>query len=240
LAKIVLVCLRNPSPEASARVQARLKDFIDSLCPDHLVPAVPILATDGQGLHVGVFNPAEPAAIHGCSAYAGWLQDAVQAWWRPGTPAPTGSFALLRGNASTVEALADFAASRTVWIAQTDEIFIASTTQRAIPHFLGSFETNPQAIAWMLSAGTLGPFAGWDRRARPLAPGGLARLDRLRWSLSIREPSDRVLRGSCTGSHARGPSLAIARRNAREPRPRFLALGVAAVRGIPTAAPSCC
>jgi len=170
-------------------VQARLKDFIDSLCPDHLVPAVPILATDGQGLHVGVFNPAEPAAIHGCSAYAGWLQDAVQAWWRPGTPAPTGSFALLRGNASTVEALADFAASRTVWIAQTDEIFIASTTQRAIPHFLGSFETNPQAIAWMLSAGTLGPFAGWDRRARPLAPGGLARLDRLRWSLSIREPS---------------------------------------------------
>jgi len=189
LAKIVLVCLRNPSAEASARVQRTLQGFLASLCPDNLVPADPVITSDGRGLHLGVFNPAEPTAIHECSAYAGWLKDAVQDWWLPGSPAPTGSFALLRGSATTVEALADFAASRTVWTAHTDEIFIASTSQRAIPLFLGSFETNPRAIAWMLSAGTLGPSAGWDRRARPLAPGGSARLDRSRWTLVIREPS---------------------------------------------------
>jgi hypothetical protein len=188
LAKIVLVCLRNPSAEASARVQHALQGFLDSLCPDNLVPADPIVTSDGHGLHLGVFNPAEPAAIHDCSAYVGWLKYAARTWWLPGGPAPTGSFALLRAGASSVEALTDFAASRTVWIAHTDEVFIASTSQRAVPLFLGSFETNPHAIAWMLSAGTLGPSSGWDRRARPLAPGGSARLDRARWTLTFREP----------------------------------------------------
>jgi hypothetical protein len=139
-------------------------------------------------MFLGVYNPADASAVHDCSAYSGWLENGHESWWRPGAPAPSGTYALLRGNASTVEALADYAASRTIWIAQTDEIFIASTSQRAIPYFLGSFEPNPAAIAWMLSAGTLGPSAGWDRRARPLGPDGSARLERASWRLTIREP----------------------------------------------------
>ena len=118
----------------------------------------------------------------------GWLEHGQEPWWRPGAPAPSGSYAMLRANATTVEALADYAASRTIWIAQSDEVFIASTSQRAIPFFLGSFQPNPTAMAWMLSAGTLGPSAGWDRRARPLGPDGTARLDRARWQLTVREP----------------------------------------------------
>lgn len=188
MAKIVVVCLRNPAPAGTADVANRLRRFLASLCPDNLTPAKPIISTDGRGMFLGVHNPADPSAVHDCSAYSGWLENGHESWWRPGAPAPSGTYALLRGNAGTVEALADYAASRTIWIAQTDDIFIASTSQRAIPYFLGSFEPNPAAIAWMLSAGTLGPSAGWDRRAHPLGPDGSARLERANWRLTIREP----------------------------------------------------
>lgn len=188
LAKIVLVCLRDPSPEASARIQRGLHRFLSTLCPDNLTPADPVVASDGRGLFLGVFNPADPAARHDCSAFAGWLADSQDTWWRMGAQAPSGSYAMFRSAPAAVELLADAAASRTIWLARTDDLFVASTSQRAIPWFLGSFEPNPMARAWMLSCGTLGPANGWDRRARPLAPGGRATLDRMRWRLTIQEP----------------------------------------------------
>jgi len=188
VAKIVLVCYRNAASAESADAPRRLKSFLASLCPDNLSPVEPAIASDGKGLLLGVFNPADPATIHGCSAYSGWLADGHDSWWRTGTSAPSGTYALLRGGDDTVEAIADYSASRTIWFAHTDEVFVASTSQRAIPYFLGSFEPNPAAQAWMLSAGSLGPSAGWDRRARPLGPDGVARLDRARWQLVVREP----------------------------------------------------
>ena len=188
MAKIVLICYRNAASAASADAVRRLRRFLTSLCPDNLTPVEPVVAADGRGLILGVFNPADPAAVHDCSAYTGWLEDGQETWWRPGAHAPSGSYALLRASATTVEVVADYAASRTIWIAQSDEVFIASTSQRAIPYFLGSFEPNPTAQAWMLSAGSLGPSAGWDRRAHPLGPDGTARLDRARWQLTVREP----------------------------------------------------
>lgn len=188
MAKIVLVCLRKPAPATTADVAHRLRRFLTTLCPDNLTPTKPVVSTDGRGMFLGVYNPADPSAVHDCCAYTGWLLDSQQLWWRLGAPAPSGSYALLRGYPTTVEALADYAASRTLWIAQSDGIFIASTSQRAIPYFLGSFEPNSAAMAWMLSAGTLGPSAGWDRRAYPLGPDGSARLDRASWRLTLREP----------------------------------------------------
>lgn len=188
LAKIVLVCYRNAASAEAADATRLMRRFLASLCPDNLSPTDPVITDDGNGLLLGVFNPADPAAVHGCSAYSGWLAEGHDSWWRSGERAPSGTYALLRGHPTTVEALADFSGSRTIWIAHTDRVFVASTSQRAIPFFLGSFEPNPTAQAWMLSAGSLGPSAGWDRRAHPLGPDGVARLDRTRWRLSVREP----------------------------------------------------
>ncbi len=188
MAKIVLVCYRNAASADAADATRRLRSFVASLCPDNLSPVEPVIATDAGGLLLGVFNPADPAAVHACSAYSGWLADGHDSWWRPGGRAPSGTYALLRADLEIVEALADYSASRTIWLAHTDEIFVASTSQRAIPYFLGSFDPNPTAQAWMLSAGSLGPSAGWDRRAHPLGPDGVARLDRTRWQLAVREP----------------------------------------------------
>jgi len=189
LAKIVLICLRNPAAEPLEAMQRRLNGFLAALRPDNLNPTPPRIATDRQGLWLGVFNPAERSAVHDLSAYAGWLAQPQEPWWPIGAPAPEGSYALLRGSPSAAEALMDYAGSRALWVAKTEEIFIASTSQRAIPYFLGSFEGNIEAQAWMLSSGTLGPTAGWDRRAVRLVPGGSVRLDRARWKLSIAAPT---------------------------------------------------
>lgn len=188
MAKIVLVCLRDHAGEPAIQMRRRMHAFLASLCPDNLKPNPPAIATDLNGLWLGVYNPAEKRSIHECSAYAGWFAQPKARWWSIGAPTPSGSHAVFRGGKSAVEVLADHAGSRAVWVAMTDRIFVASTTQRAIPYFLGSFQPNPEAQAWMLSSGTLGPRGGWDRRAKRLGPAGAVRLDRARWQLTTREP----------------------------------------------------
>lgn len=171
-------------PEITRR---KLERFLSALRPDNLTAAADTIATDGQGAFLGIFNPADPAASHGCSAYAGWLA-AKGPWWQSGAPAPDGTFALFRCDADSLEVLADFSASRTIWFAKTDELFVASTSQRAVAWFTARFEPNARAISWMLASGSLGPGESWDSRSRALGPGGRARLDRKSWELEIVEP----------------------------------------------------
>ena len=187
MSKIVLVCLRAPTPPRMEATRHHLERFLESLRPDNLVNAPTAIADDGRGLFVGIFNPVA-GALHECSAYAGWLMDGRERWWEPRTTVPEGSFALFRSDDERIEVFADYAGSRTIWIAKTDELFVASMSQRAIPWFLGSFEPNPRAITWMLSSGSLGAGQSWDRRAQPLGPGGSARLDRRTWKLELDNP----------------------------------------------------
>jgi hypothetical protein len=65
----------------------------------------------------------------------------------------------------------------------TDDLFVASTSQRAIVTALGSYRPNRDAIAWMLSAGNLGPGLSWDSRIRCLPGNSRVVLDRDSWSL---------------------------------------------------------
>jgi hypothetical protein len=187
MSKIVLVCLRTATQSQIETTRRHLDRFLESLRPDNLPDAPTAIAHDGRGLFVGVFNSVAEAR-HDCSAYAGWLMSGRDSWWQPGTAVPDGSFALFRSDGQRVEVLADYTASRTVWIAKNETMFIASTSQRAIPWFLGSFEPNHRAVAWMLSSGSLGPGQSWDRRAHPIGPGGSARLDRALWKLEVHAP----------------------------------------------------
>jgi hypothetical protein len=189
MAKVVLVCLRNPSHIEPAAVERHIRSFLASLSPNNLTPAPSIVRTDGQGLWVGIFNPADASAVRDCNAYLGWLADPHAVWWQVCSGAPSGSHAIFRSNRSSVELVADEAASRHIWTAQNDEMFIASSSQRAIPWFLGSFQPNSQAISWMLSSGTLGPLGGWDRCAQRLGPGATLCLDRAQWRATYQEPA---------------------------------------------------
>jgi hypothetical protein len=187
MAKLVSVCFRTP-PVNPAQVKASLAQLLQALCPDALAPRPPVIATDEQGFFLGLLNPVDADCMRDTSAYAGWLMNPQDGWWVPGAETPEGTYAMVRSGRHAVEAMTDYAGSRTLWIAWTNECFIASTSQRAIPWLLGNFEPNPRAAASMLSAGLLGPGGGWDRRAQPLGPGGSAVLDRQAWRLAIQSP----------------------------------------------------
>ncbi|MGH9144261.1 MAG: asparagine synthase-related protein [Vicinamibacterales bacterium] len=104
-------------------------------------------------------------------------------WAKPLTGRPDGSYALFRSNDKFVEVLSDATACRTIWFFLDDEVFIASTSQRAIVQLVGSFEFNARVVPWMLSSGTLGPGNSWDRRIHCVPADSSITLDRKAWSL---------------------------------------------------------
>jgi len=188
MSKLVLVCLRNSSLSQRAATHRQLTGFLEELRPDNLEAAPAVIAEDGSGVLLGLFNPTGADTLHGCNAYSGWLARPRECWWRMGTPAPEGTFALARSDEHCIELLADYVGSRTLWFTQTDTLFIASMSQRAIVRFLGSFEPNPSALAWMLSSGCIGPGESWDRRIHSLRPGAMLRLQRKTWRMTVHEP----------------------------------------------------
>jgi hypothetical protein len=153
------------------------------LMPDNFATRAPAVARRA-GVTAVVFEPSSAARLEGESIFLGTFFGSSGEWWRPGTEPAQGCYALLRSDASCAELVADAAATRTIWYAMTPELFVASTSQRAIVTLLGSFEPSASAMTWMLSSGTLGPDAGWDSRLRQVLPGERVELDRARWRLT--------------------------------------------------------
>ena len=114
----------------------------------------------------------------------GTLLEPRDDWHVPGAALPDGSFALLRADDAHVELAADGVGSRTLWYALTEHELIASSSQRAIVTLLGSFEPNRSVLPWMLSSGTLGPTAAWDRRVHRVQPGERVLLHRPSWRVT--------------------------------------------------------
>ena len=96
---------------------------------------------------------------------------------------PDGSYALFRSDDRYIELLSDTCASRTIWYASTEKLFLASTSQRAIVYFLQSYKPDRQVYSWMLSSGGLGYGLSWDRRIRAVPGNTRIILDRLTWCL---------------------------------------------------------
>ncbi|MCC6301293.1 MAG: hypothetical protein IT489_00650 [Gammaproteobacteria bacterium] len=163
-----------------------MERVLSRLTPDNLEPRPPRII-EGSGVLIGILNPVDTLPIEDESVCLGALFGAETDWWRPGAEAPEGSYALFRGDGATLELVSDIVGSRTIWYAQTDELFIAATSQRAIVCFLQGFEPNEAAYPWMLSSGTLGPGLSWDRRIRCLGPDARLRLDRRSWEVRVEQ-----------------------------------------------------
>jgi hypothetical protein len=209
MAKLLLVCHRDHQGNLDPR-------FFDSLSrkiiPDNIDP-VPPAVLSAPGIDLGVINPNHSVlthnAGHNTGACLGYLIDPNDAWSRPLGARPDGSYALVRSDDRVVELVSDAAASRTIWYSMTDELFLASTSQRAIILALKSYQPNPDAFAWMLSAGNLGPGLSWDRRIKCLEGNSNVVLDRHAWSLTenvsriefrARSAPDRVHREELTNA----------------------------------------
>jgi hypothetical protein len=182
VAHFVLACDRAGRPAAGRT--AALARCARLLSPPGVTPAPTRLVEDG-GLALAVVNPNEGVSLHGASLCLGSILDTPGEWWRPGSPPPDGTYALIRSSPDALEIVADIAASRDVWYHLGDDLFLASSSQRCLVALLGGFELEPTAVTWMVSSGSLGPLESYDRRLRRLPPNGTATLDRRTWRFEM-------------------------------------------------------
>ncbi|RJQ54029.1 MAG: hypothetical protein C4530_17210 [Desulfobacteraceae bacterium] len=182
MAKLVLISHRDGRIRENFREEA--EHLSQRLTPDNIPHAAPAMIVSG-GIHIAVFGETAAISLKETGVAMGHLHHPDKSWFRPGEETPEGSFALFKADRRFIELATDIVGSRTIWYAQTPEVFIAATSQRALVYFLQSFEPNEEAFAWMLSGGTLGPGLSWDRRVRFLPPNSRLLLDRFSWSLSL-------------------------------------------------------
>ena len=185
MADLVLVCRR---PDSGRVVGAEhLRAVAERLRPPDLPPQPPKLV-DNDGILLAVFNESgagvetSPGAV-----LVGGLIGDNPGWDVAGSAPPEGTYALLRFSPDVVEALSDITASRTLWYLHDADTFMISTSQRALVALAGSFELDRRSVAWLMSAGGLGPEGSWDRRIGRLPRDSRLTLDRHAWRLRLDE-----------------------------------------------------
>jgi asparagine synthetase B (glutamine-hydrolysing) len=165
--------------------RSKLETLARRLAPDNISPVPLTVAACGDAF-LALFNGAGPTVRREqTSVCLGPMFDFAGAWWKIGSGSPDGSFALLRSDHAATELTSDAVGTRTVWYAHTAELFVASTSQRAIVMWLESYACNLDAFAWQISSGTLGPGLSWDRRIRALPPSSTLLFDARSWSARL-------------------------------------------------------
>lgn len=188
MSKIVYLCSRAGRPITFNKNDIAL--LAKKLTPDNTQFQEPRIIKQDSCL-IGIFDPVESHPVKDLCVCLGNLFSKDDIWWRCGTPSPDGTYAIFRSDGSTLELLTDTVASRSIWYTQTADLFVASTSQRAIVFFLQSFELNQNVIPWMLSSGTLGPELSWDKRIRFLPNNAWLKLNRASWKIKISRESIR-------------------------------------------------
>lgn len=161
-----------------------LKQIARRLAPDNVAYRPPIVA-ERDGELLSLFNGGSAVRRERTSVCVGSIFACAAPWWKVGSGAPDGSFALVRSDEAATELVSDATATRTIWYTQTRDELVASTSQRAIVMWLKSYDCNEDVFAWQISSGTLGPGLSWDRRIRALPPASRLMLDLRAWSSKL-------------------------------------------------------
>lgn len=178
MSQVLYVRPRMGIPSSFGR--AELDALARRLKPDN-IPFKKPLCIERDGTLVAVLNPGPTVRTERESVCVGSMFDCVGAWWQVGSGAPDGTFALIRSDDERTELLTDVIGTRTLWYTWTDDLFVASTSQRAIVMCLRSYTANPAVLPWQISSGTLGPGYSWDVRIRSLPPASRLLFDRRSW-----------------------------------------------------------
>ncbi len=91
-----------------------------------------------------------------------------QKWNNIRSPAPSGTYIIIRYKNEELEILSDFIGSNTVYYYYYKDKYIISNSIRAIVMLLGSFVLNNEVISWYISCGNMGPLLCWDKRIKVL------------------------------------------------------------------------
>ncbi len=131
-----------------------------------------------------IYNPVEQLIVNKGSYCLGLADNSRGNILSIQSPAPDGTYAIVRVDKNHIEVLSDYTGMRTIWHYHDEENFIASTSQRMIISFLGNFKFNKDAVRWMLSSGTLGLGNSWDSRIKPIEGNTIVSLDRKNWEIN--------------------------------------------------------
>jgi len=185
MANLLYLCGRDGAIDSYSDAELRL--VARRITPDN-APGEVRIVRDG-GTVICLVGDATPVPVEGTSVCMGRFVDRPDDWAAPGTGAPDGTYALVRNDDETVELLSDIVGSRSLFYRQFDDLFVASTSQRAVMHFADSFQFDRRTIPWMLASGTLGYRQTWDDRVSVVPPDGRVRLDRSDWAISRTAPT---------------------------------------------------
>ncbi|WP_277811569.1 hypothetical protein [Chromohalobacter canadensis] len=184
MSKVLYACSRNSS--FSPNTKKKLNEICNQLVPDNIDVPKPHVVRVEDDVAYAVCMDSGALQESRMSLLLGFLYEKHKVRWdEPGKNYPDGNYALFRGDEAELEVVSDCVGTRTVWYYHDEEIFIASTSQRAIIMFLGTFEFDERVIPWMLSTGSLGPQFSWDKRIERLPVDSSLSLDKKSWRTSI-------------------------------------------------------
>ncbi|MEX2569400.1 MAG: hypothetical protein WD431_25895, partial [Cyclobacteriaceae bacterium] len=165
-----------------------IKNTIQKICkqlePDNIHANEPEIHV-GMNWSYGIMNPTSSLLKTDSGVILGKIFGDNEGWDKIGKVGLDGSFAIFRNNSQFAEISSDVAGTRSIWYYLDKEYFIASTSQRAMIMFLGSFKMNEEVVPWMLSTGSLGPFLSWDKRIKLLQPDASLALNKEKWEIMI-------------------------------------------------------
>jgi len=180
MAELLMLCGRNGVTDTYT--DADLETVVTRILPKNAPRKIEVIRNDG--LITCTINAPDSLPIHGTSAAVGRLLPPTDDWHEPGAPTPDGSYGIIRADQNCIELVSDVTASRTIYYRHFEDRLVASTSQRAIAHFANDFVPNEDAIAWMISSGSLSPSQAWDERLNYVGPDTRVQLDRSTWELT--------------------------------------------------------
>lgn len=187
MSKAIYVCSRNTRFDKDS-TEKKLFAICNALTPDNVTSSIKhtVKVKENNAYAVTISNRFIQESDQ--SLLLGMLyEEAGTNWAIPEQNYPDGNYAIFRNDYKSIEVLSDCAGSRTIWFYHDEDLFIASTSQRAIILFLGSFSFNENVIPWMLSSGTLGPDYSWDKRLKRIQADSSVLLDKKTWHLTLRQ-----------------------------------------------------
>jgi len=182
MAKAIYIYSKDTLPDS---IEKQLYKICELISPDNITPRESLVISNGN-IAYGVMNPDTALLVKENSFLLGKILSSNNKWNAPLSETPDGSYALFRSSADYCELVTDPTGSRAIWYFFDEKILIASTSQRAIVMFLGSFEFDERVIPWMLSTGSIGPDFSWDKRIKRVPADSSIILEKSTWELSIK------------------------------------------------------
>lgn len=182
MSKLLYITIKNENRVSLKVFEDSLKKIERRIIPDNITPNKMIKIVSGNSI-LSVFNPMSTLKIKNKSIALGHVNNADFDEFNKRGSEFNGSFSIFRDEDKFFQVANDVLGSRTVWYYKDDNLFVSSTSQRAIVMCLNSFEFNDKIIPWMLSAGTIGPGYSYDKRISMIPPNSLLTLDKENWEL---------------------------------------------------------